>query len=971
MSCTRRQFLATTTASLAAPLFCGAPITGAATAADLKKGFLSVSEASRMTMHWYIFGPAWTVEESRRELRLMKEAHVGGVLIFPAYPVVMDDELPGVRNQGFLSEEYLQVYRAVTGEAAKLGLRVDVVLGTGWPYGGPGVALEDAARRIRRDKLPVKPGERFQLPAVKQGEQLVAAFYLHGRDAVDITSEASSNNLGSIITSEGEVQLFLSVPTQMQVKRAAVGAEGLVLDHYNRRALEKYLETVGKPLLEGAAPGSIQSVFCDSFEVYRATWTAAFPDFFRQKRGCDIVPLLPVLFDDAHPDARDLRCDFWRTLSEMAVEEFVAPLHEWAKRKGVTTQVEAYGTPPVSLAAYQHVDIPTGEHYEWKEFCSSRWASSGGRLAGKRVVLAEAWTWLGLPNRFADSMEQLKLCSDLHFLCGINALYGVTYAYSPQAAGSPGWVPYFGPHVNHTVPFWRYYSHLADYINRASYMLQQGKPVADVALYLPAEDCMADAGTEQLLLNWATRDRLSSNGVPPEFSLKNALHYESNVVKGILASGHSFDGIDVFTFATGVTLENGRLRKGDGDYSVLVLPSLKSIDVGSLEKIVEFVQEGGTLIAVKRLPDSACGLVNRAKNRERVQALVRDLFGPIPSNEAFKVNRYGKGRAIFAADDQGSFLKALEQVPSDVRFAEPCSDVGFVHRQTPELDLYFLANVGERARESDLTFRAGRKVPQLWDPLRGETSPVAVWEFVGERVRVPIRLAPLESKFVVFCPDDSLPLAQSTNLPAIRASGGEWGATVENLGRYYLQAGKVRREFDVSGIPAPLVLSPKWRLTFEESSSRPILLERLTSWTNLPEARFYSGKATYEAGFEFAEPLAKSALTVRLDLGRVCETADVYVNDQPAGLLWMRPHSIDISKLIQPGENRLRIDVTNLLINRILGLGPIDYSKVYAKYGRRFPAGDEWSLVREPFVSGLLGPVRLVFGKQLKIPRAL
>jgi hypothetical protein len=70
---------------------------------------------------------------------------------------------------------------------------------------------------------------------------------------------------------------------------------------------------------------------------------------------------------------------------------------------------------------------------------------------------------------------------------------------------------------------------------------------------------------------------------------------------------------------------------------------------------------------------------------------------------------------------------------------------------------------------------------------------------------------------------------------------------------------------------------------------------------------------------------------------------------------------VDITGLLRPGRNRLRVDVTNLLINKILGMGPIDYSAVYAKYGKRFPPGDEWNDVREPFVSGLLGPVRLVY----------
>jgi hypothetical protein len=49
----------------------------------------------------------------------------------------------------------------------------------------------------------------------------------------------------------------------------------------------------------------------------------------------------------------------------------------------------------------------------------------------------------------------------------------------------------------------------------------------------------------------------------------------------------------------------------------------------------------------------------------------------------------------------------------------------------------------------------------------------------------------------------------------------------------------------------------------------------------------------------------------------------------------------------------------------VLGDGPIDYEAVRKQFGNRFPAGDEWTVVRAPRVSGLLGPVRLVFDREL------
>ena len=80
----------------------------------------------------------------------------------------------------------------------------------------------------------------------------------------------------------------------------------------------------------------------------------------------------------------------------------------------------------------------------------------------------------------------------------------------------------------------------------------------------------------------------------------------------------------------------------------------------------------------------------------------------------------------------------------------------------------------------------------------------------------------------------------------------------------------------------------------------------------------------------------------------------------------MRPYRFDVTRQVRVGSNRLRIAVTNLLINRVLGTGPIDYSAVYERYGSRFPPGDEWEKVRDPLPSGLLGPVWLVFYKLLR-----
>lgn len=161
-------------------------------------------------------------------------------------------------------------------------------------------------------------------------------------------------------------------------------------------------------------------------------------------------------------------------------------------------------------------------------------------------------------------------------------------------------------------------------------------------------------------------------------------------------------------------------------------------------------------------------------------------------------------------------------------------------------------------------------------------------------------------------------------------------------------------------IPAPLELTLSWKLQLNGES---IQLDRLKSWTELGKFRYFSGRGVYEAEFDF--PVIPTGTRTLLDLGQVGELADIAVNGVAHAVTWMRPHAVDITRTLQPGRNHLRIEVANLLINRVLGEGPIDYSKVIAKCGDRFPAGDEWELIREPLPSGLMGPVRLVFSRAI------
>jgi hypothetical protein len=113
-------------------------------------------------MRWWWFGPAVTKTELEREMRLMKDGGIGGFEVQPVYPLVLDDEAAGIKTLPFLSDEFLDALRFTADKARELGLRFDLTLGSGWPFGGPTVSIDHAAGRLRYEHVKVDANSRFR-----------------------------------------------------------------------------------------------------------------------------------------------------------------------------------------------------------------------------------------------------------------------------------------------------------------------------------------------------------------------------------------------------------------------------------------------------------------------------------------------------------------------------------------------------------------------------------------------------------------------------------------------------------------------------------------------------------------------------------------------------------------------------------------------------------------------------------------
>ena len=892
----------------------------------LHESFSHPPDDCRIMMRWWWFGPSATKDELKRELEQMKAAGIGGVEIATLYPLELDDPQKGFHNYSYVSPEHIDHLRFAAEEARKLGLRVDVTLGSGWPFGGPHIPVTQAAGELRIEVVPVPTGETSAaVPSLESGERLLAAFVApivsdrpdYSRASQIAVPSGPRLQVGEASGSGRVILFFISSRTGMMVKRAAQGAAGFVLDHYDPAAVRNQLETVGDRLLSAFGDHPPYAVFSDSLEDYGSDWTPDLLAEFRRRRGYDLTPFLPALMGDIGPATAAVRHDWGETLTELANENFLEPIRAWAHKHGTLFRSQTYGFPPVTLSSNRYADLPEGEGKAtinmWREFSDTRWAASAGHLFGHPVVSSETWTWLHSPAFRATPLD-MKAEADLHFLQGINQLVGHGWPYSPPGADEPGWRMYAAGAFNTHNPWWGAMPDLTSYLQRVSFALRQGKSVNDIAILLPEDDVWASFHARLQRKKAATSlggfDETGSN-VSMDESMPKFLGTE--LIPQVLDAGFSFDFIDADAInSLGIP------------YKVLILPGVDRIPPAVYEKILAFARNGGTVIATGRLPGTAPAYLNADGITSRVKEISDALFhGDIAS-------------AHFIVDERSLGAMLRSSLAPDVKIEPVEPEVGFVHRHLASGDLYFVANTSNRQQNLQLTFRASAKFGEAWDAFTGRTEGLKV------PTQLQVELQPYESRIFFL---SNLPLS------AAPAPSREEAKRVD--------------------------LSRDWQLSIRNSAEH---LDALKSWTDLDGFRFYSGTATYDKTVDISEQALGAGSSVWLDFGTgtpealpdplprfnmraylespVRDAAQVFVNGQLAGYVWHPLFRLEISKFLKPGKNDLRIIVGNTAINEMAGANPPDYRLLYSRYGVEFIPQDMENL--EPLASGLLGPITLI-----------
>ena len=861
-------------------------------------------------MRWWWFGPAVVKPELKKELETMRSVGIGGVEIQPVYPMMLDDAAKGIKNLPYLSPEFLDDVSYANVTARVLGLRVSITLGSGWPYGGPHTSIDLAAGRLKVIGVPFKNGE-LTPPKLQPGEHSIATFLVSGTEK---SFDPTTARLFGVAPSgpfkalgEQSVLFFIASHTGQQVKRAAFGAEGNVLDHFSRAAIDEHLTDVATPLMNAFGNQPPSSVFSDSLEVYLSDWTPQLPPEFEKRRGYDLIPHLPELLQGGTPEAEAVRHDWGMTLSELIRENYLAPLAEFAAAHHTLFRSQTYGDPAVTLADEVAANLPEGEGPQWRAFSFTRWASSANHLYGNNVTSAETCTWLHSPAFRATPLD-MKVEADRMFILGVNQFVGHGFPYSPPGAGEPGWSLYAAAVFNSHNPWFPVMPDITKYLQRVSWLLRQGKPANDIAILLPEDDAQASFTPGHVSITDEMKKRITPQ-----------------LMASILDAGYNVDYIDAAIIE----------KLGTIPYPVLVMPASNRIPLSVYKKIERYVDGPGKAIAIGKLPSLAPGLMEQRQSPE-VASISKRLFT-------------ADGHRGIVLDDASQLPDALAAVltPDLTTETGQMGGLGFIHRKLADSDIYFVANTINEPVHESLRFRANRPVVEAWDPDSGKVLEVNS----KANQLADCTLAPYESRVFVLREHVEAGLGRLDEASLVP------GLPRERRMQDLSSGWTVR--FAGGAASKPMTTLNSWTelpgrkfYSGDADYTRSFTMERAPLASAHILLDFGEGSP-----IEDDRPPNANGIHALLD-APIREAAIVSVNGQKVGSLWHPPYRIDVSRFVHRGENKVEVRVFNTAINLLAEQPPHDFKPLYAKYGERFEMQDMDHL--QPIPSGLLGPIGLV-----------
>ena len=870
------------------------------------------TDTTKPGVRWWWMGSALDKENISWSMKQFADCGIGAVEITPIYGVLNNDK----NNIEFLSPQWMEMLRFVQSEGKKNNIQIDMATGTGWPFGGPWVPMEETASRllvsdttihssqIRKFSINLPKPELIQIddsvfveePDTLPGDKQLIGVYAYRQSGGkgDTFMRLNVNAKGilepldkkkKIAKGDWRIITLWKRMAIMNVKRAAPGGTGFVVDHFSKKVN-------------------------DSYEVSRADYTPEIFPEFEKRRGYRLEDNIDKLVDGDVKVVSDYR----ETLGELIFENFTQTWTEWAHNHGAITRNQAHGSPANLIDCYSAVDIPEIEGFGLtnfgikglrtdtrhtrkndSDFSMLKYAPSAAHINGKELTSSETFTWL--TEHFRTSLSQMKPDLDLMFCAGVNNVYFHGACYSPKDDPWPGWKFYASVDMSPTNSIWRDAPELMKYIDRCQTYLQWGKPDNDFLVLLPVRNMWKKDTHGERLMQFSIH---KMGELAPEFA---------ETVNNIDKAGYDCDYISE-KFLLTTSYKDGKLVTAAGQpYSGLIIPSDSTIMTEAVKNHIAQLKSQGACIltGVKREDMEGCCNPEPMRNKLGLKVIRR-------KNEA--------GYHYFIAN----------LTPNDVDSRVHLT-VGFTEAMwvEPLTGNKYVAEI-QGGGSVRVNLRSGQSmILQTFNEPQNLSLPSP--EFQHSNAGSKQETVKLEDNWKLSFIEEAPKVNETFNIGKLRT----WETLDNDSAKVTMGTGVYEITFD-----SPFNIEPY----FARKIARPKKPKKHTS--------------EIHSDGDYADRLYPKKWAI--DLGDVRESARVYINNVYVGCAWCVPYvlTFDNSILKQKG-NTLRIEVTNLPANRIADMDrrgvkwrkfdDINIVNINYKY-RKY---DRW----KPMPSGLNGPVKI------------
>ena len=737
----------------------------ASTTDALSNGFRNIPDSIKTGHFWYWMSDNISKEGVVADLKAMKQQGIGIAYIgFIGGSDHHKQNYP-IGKVKFMSPEWWEVLHTALKTATDLGIDIGIFNSPGWSQsGGPWIPASKTMRYLVGSRTTVKGGKKISIvlpqpdslfqdvrvlalptkicagknavidtvlsvpkldraPVVALGQD--STLVVPTNDVVDISQYLDADGRLTWKAPKGNWTILRlgMAPTGAKNSPAVPESQGWEADKMSREIIQEHFRAfLGKiyDRIPAADRKCWKYTVLDSYEKGGENMTDGMIEKFKARYGYDPVPYLPAYYGytvGSREMSDRFLWDMRRLFADEIAYQYVGGLRDISHQYGLQTWLENYGHGGFCAEFLQYggqSDNISGEFWHGGHLAERRAASSCAHTYGKPIVWAEAFTndgRNGLGTAYAQYPGMLKGFGDQAFASGINSMFFHVYIQQYDNNEYPGVDGWFGTEFNRKNTWYSKLGMFTKYIKRNSFMLQQGRNVADVAYFI------------------GENAPIMTGRMDPQ-----------------LPSGYQFDFINAEILLRDAKVKNGNLVLPNGqEYKVLVLPPYDSMRPNVLKKIAQLIADGATVVG-KMKPTHSPSLENYPQCDEVVKTLANQLWDK--NRQQGIAIPYGKGRLIPDASMEEAF-KLIGTVPDCLMEGDP--KLQFAHRTLKEgTDIYFITNQENSTVDVSTAFRVTGRKPESWDATDGTITTLPEYKDNGKTTNVKFRLLPYESTIVVF-----------------------------------------------------------------------------------------------------------------------------------------------------------------------------------------------------------------------------